>query len=481
MDEVKKQNENMLERVRPEQVGVLSQGILDFLKTVKEKNINMHCFMLLRHGKVAAEGYFRPFDGKHVHNIYSVSKSVTSAAIGIAAGDGLLTLEDRVIDYFPEKLAPNVHEYTAMMKIKHLLSMSTVHHKSTDTKGDDWVGSFLNTPPSHMPGTIFAYDTTGVHTLCAIIQKVTGKTVLEYLSEKLFEPIGMGKIEWESCPMGINKGGSGIKCTIEDMARFGQLYLQDGVWNGKRILPDGWVSLSTSRHIDNTNTKFLLDGQKGYGYLFWRTRNNSYTAFGMGGQFVVVIPEKDAVFVSTANTLLYRDGHQLILDSLWETLYPAMSEGTCPNDNAAYEKMRYELDNLALILPEGKSYSYVADRVSGRHYRLDENKLEYDACEFVFGEDKSKLRLIKNGSVCEIDFGMGRWIMGSEPFLGYKSANAGIWVDENTCIIHMQIFDCLQMFILTCRFEEGCLVIQIQPAGAEKADGFQCYLNGRHV
>lgn len=266
-----------LSRTPPEKVGISSKAINQFIDSVIDKNINLHSFMLVRHGQVAAEGYFYPFDEPMLHNIFSVSKSVTSAAIGIAIDEGLISLNDRVIDYFPEKLVQPVHPYTELMTIEHLLTMATVHRGSTNTKREDWVKTFLNTPPSHLPGTIFSYDTTGTHTLCAILQQVTGMTIQQYLSTRLFDPLGIGVIEWESCPMNINKGGSGIKCTTEDMAKLGQLYLQLGIWNGTQILPMDWVEWSTSKQIDTSNTRMmLLDGQKGYGYQFWRVRNNAY-------------------------------------------------------------------------------------------------------------------------------------------------------------------------------------------------------------
>lgn len=469
---------NILERVTPEQVGIYSKGVLSFLDSVQDKKINLHSFMLLRHGKVAVEGYYKPFGEKMLHNIYSVSKSFTSAAIGIAIGEGLLSLEDKVVDFFPEKLTGEVHKYTAMMKVKHLLSMATVHAKSTDTSAGDWVKSFLNTPPTHVPGTIFAYDTTGTHTLCAIIQKVTGMTVHEYLRTRLFNPIGIGEIEWESCPMNINKGGSGIKCTTEDLARFGQLYLQNGCWNGVQILPKGWAEISTARHIDNSNTKMMLDGKNGYGYQFWRMRNNSYCAFGMGGQFVIIVPDKDVVFISTANTMLYKDAHQQIIDSFWETLYPAISDASVEENRILYSEMKERLSQLTSILPEGEISSTIAQGVSEKMYKLDKNYLDYDTCEFIFNDVNSRLSFHKDKERFDLNFGMKQWASGKNPFLGLDCASAATWVDERTCIIYTHIFACAQMFILTCSFEEGIVVIQIQAAGEMKADKIEGFLNG---
>jgi CubicO group peptidase (beta-lactamase class C family) len=451
---------------------------MKFIDSIYEKQINLHSFMILRKGKVAAEGYFSPFDEALKHNIFSVSKSVTSAAIGIAIAEGLISLEDKVIDFFPEKLEGEVHRFTAMMKIKHLLSMATVHPRSTDTSIEDWVKGFLNTPPSHIPGTTFAYDTTGTHTLCAIIQKVTGMTVHEYLRTRLLDAVGIGEIEWESCPLGINKGGSGIKCTTEDLARFGQLYLQRGQWNEVQVLPKGWVELSTARHIDNSNARMLLDVQLGYGYQFWRTRHDSYCAFGMAGQLVLVLPDKETVFVCTANTLLYKDGQQMIMESFWENIYPALLDESLEEDLASYNELKKRLKELSLVLPKGKNESNTAKRVSGKRFNLEENTLGYHSLEFIFEGEDSKLRFSKEDTFIELKFGMNKWIEGTEPFMNFKSASAATWVDEKTCVLHTQIFDELQMFILTCGFKEDYMVIQLQPVGVLKTEKFEIYLNG---
>ena len=473
---------NELERVSPESVGISSKVINKFIDTINDKKINLHSFMLLRHGKIAAEGYYKPFVKDYKHRIFSVSKSFTSAAVGIAIDEGLIGLNDRIVDFFPEKLCGNVHEYNGMMTVEHLLKMATSHEKSTSTEGVDWVKGFLNTEPSHRPGTIFAYDTTGTHTLCAILQKVTGMTVHEYLKNRLFGHIGIGEIEWESCPMNINKGGSGIKCTTEDMARFGQLYLQKGLWNGLRLITEKWVEQSTSKQIDNTNTSFMLDGKKGYGYKFWRCRNNSYCAFGMGGQFILVIPEKDAVFVTTANTNLHKDAHQSILDTFWETIYPDMEDTTSLGENEpASMELKEKLSTLMLLLPEGIEITKNARELSGKKYILDKNRLNFDYCEFEFSENTSKLCFTKIEKTFNMYFTFNDYFVAEDPVLGRKAANGGVWVDEKTLVIISQLFDIMEMFIITCHFDAETVVIQIQPGGELNGENLGCYLNGTSI
>lgn len=472
---------NQLERIRPEAAGVSSEGVWAFINQAEERGIPLHSFMLLRGGQVVSEAYYSPVGAEDRHPIFSVSKSVTSAAVGIALGEGLLQLTDRVADFFPEKVEGVLHPYTAEMTVEHLLLMATVHPKSTNTQQEDWVRGFLNTPPAKLPGSSFAYDTTGTHTLCAILQKVTGMTVLEYLRPRLFEPLGMGEIEWESCPMGINKGGSGIRCTTEALARFGQLYLQDGVWNGVRILPEGWVERSTGNRIGTYGTRMMLDGKLGYGYQFWRIRNNGSCAFGMGGQLVVVLPDRDLVFVTTANTLEYKDGQARILECFWSTIYPSLTEGKggapLASDPEASKALQQRLHGLSLFMPEGSADSPLSRGLAGKRWRLDAgNRYGFGACEFVLEGDRTGLRLYKEGepatAFAELRFGLMSWVRGEDPIMARKAVSfgSGVWTDERTLVITSHVIDPLQMFTLTCRLNGERLGIQIIPAGAEMND-----------
>lgn len=466
-----------LARVRPEEVGIPPSAILRFTEDMTERNMNLHSFMLLRHGKVAAEGYYSPFHKDLRHPIFSVSKSLTSAAVGIAIGEGRISLEDKVIHFFPDKQPETVHPYTADMTIRHLLSMQTVHRKSTNKEARDIVFEYLHTPPSHPPGTVFAYDTTGTHTLCAILQRVTGTTVHDYLDDRLFQPLGMQDIEWETCPLGINQGGSGAYCTTEDLAKFGQLYLQDGVWNGIRILPEGWVELSTSKVVDNSSAGILLEGRSGYGYQFWRARRQAYCAFGAGGQFVLVIPDHDAVFVSTANTMLNRDEHQGILDCVWTHLVSSMQQ-SCSLDDAGFQRMQQRLSALKLHLPEGSSISSTDVQVSGQQYRLTANEPGWTGCHFTFSEQSCELIFFDETSHSKVIGSMNDWHIGPDPFFGLLSACAAVWADPSTCLIHIQLLEQQQMFILTCRFARDGLVLQIKPAGALRTNHLDLVLIG---
>mgnify|MGYP000870040676 FL=1 len=454
------------ERVLPQSVGVDPQGVIDFIDSLKQKAVNMHSFMLVRRGKVAAECYYKPFAAGMLHNIYSVSKNITSAAVGLAISDGLIRLDDKIVDFFPEKIqGHNIHPYTRAMTVEHLLKMATVHPKSTDTSGDDWIKGFLTAPPVKMPGMSFAYDTTGTHTLCGIIQKVTGKAVNEYLREKLFDKIGIGEIEWITCPMGINVGGGGIKMTTEDMAKFGQLYLNMGVCGGEQVLPREWVIKSTSRQIDNTNASFMLDGRTGYGYKFWLGRHNSYICFGMGGQFIIVVPEKELVFVTTANTKQASDGHQLILDSFWDVLYPAIGDGTPQAAAEANARLDKIAGSLEMHIPDGKSTSPAAEIANGKAFAADENAAGYKSLVFGFDGQYGSLTLSSEKAQHKFSFKLCGWQEAKSPFADENAFCSGVWTDEKTLIINLQLKERMQMLTAYCHFEGGSAVVQISAAG----------------
>jgi hypothetical protein len=397
--------------------------------------------------------------------------------VGIAIGEGRFRLQDKAVDLLRSYIDGEVHPYTADMTVEQMLKMTTIYRKAPYSEEEGWVNLYLTSTPEHPAGFSFAYDTAGTNILCAIVQATTGMTVHEYLQTRLFDVIGMGPVEWETCFGNINKGGSGIRCTTEGLARFGQLYLQDGVWEGKRVLPEGWVARSTARQVDNSGAKSMLDGKPGYGYQFWRLRHNAYCAFGLGGQFVVVMPDQDAVFVSTANTQFVRDGQQLILDCLWEALYPAMKDEVSSGNAAVRER----LASLQLILPSGEPHSVTADQVHNRIYRLSANRYGYTTCRFSFAGVASALYLGRSdGEEAVQEFGMHHWVTGTDQlFSGTQlSGSAATWTDEKTCVIHMHLLDTLQMVMMICHFEGDTMVMQIVMPGVYFKEEMECDLIG---
>jgi len=321
-----------LPRSTPEEQGICSSGIIDFLKGVSEKKLGLHSFMLLRHGHVVAEGWWSPYAPEKPHMLFSLSKSFTSTAIGFAVQEALLSLEDKVVSFFPEEAPKDISENLAAMEVKHLLSMSTGHAEDTtgpmmQQKDGNWVQGFLACPVVYKPGTHFLYNTGATYMLSAILQKITGQTLLEYLTPRLFEPLGISGATWDSCPRGINTGGFGLKVKTEDIAAFGQFYLQKGLWNGRRLLSEDWIEKATGFQVSNGNGG-ESDWTQGYGYQFWRCRHNAYRGDGAFGQYCIVMPEQDAVVAITSGL----GDMQAVLNLVWDCLLPAIKPGTLAAD-----------------------------------------------------------------------------------------------------------------------------------------------------
>src|ERR1700761_5312065 len=236
-----------LPRSTPEAQGVSADVINAFFNAMDASDIEFHSVMVVRNGFVIGEGWWAPYAPQYKHTLHSLSKSFTSTAVGLAIHEGHFTVESPVISFFPDMLPATVSPNLAAMKVKHLLTMTTGHQEDKNLRRNDmpWVQGFLAAPIVHEPGTFYMYNTSASYMLSAIVQKTTGKTELEYLKPRLMEPLHIVGADWEVSPQGINTGGYGLRIRTEDIAKFSQLYLNKGKWNGKQIIPAAWVEDST--------------------------------------------------------------------------------------------------------------------------------------------------------------------------------------------------------------------------------------------
>ncbi|RYD34212.1 MAG: class C beta-lactamase-related serine hydrolase [Verrucomicrobiaceae bacterium] len=336
-----------LPRSTPEAQGVSSAALREYMEAADKEVNTMHSFMLVRHGKVVAEAWWNPESAEKAHVLWSLSKSFTSTAVGLAVEEGKLKLDDKVLKFFPEDVPASPSENLKAMTVKDLLTMSGGHEteaKFRDT-GGPWVKTFLAQPVPHKPGTHFLYNTPGTYMLSAIVTRVTGQTVLDYLKPRLFEPLGITSPEWGTSPQGISIGGYGLSLRTEDIAKFGQLYLQKGQWNGKQLLPASWVEAASFKQVPNDNGRPNADQSdwaQGYGFQFWRCRHNAFRGDGKDGQFCVVIPEQDAVVAITANT----GDMQKELNLVWEYLLPALKPAPLPENPEELARLKEIISKL---------------------------------------------------------------------------------------------------------------------------------------
>lgn len=314
------------------------QGAVDAILAADEadNSVQFESLMVLKHGKVVYEGWYGDAAPDKPHQMFSVSKSFTATAVGMAVDAGLLKVTDKLVDFFPDKLPEEVSDNLKAVTVHDLLTMNSGQETEARFRGsDDWVTSFLAHPFVHTPGTWYCYNSLGTYMLSAIVQKLTGEKVLDYLTPRLFEPLHIEIPEWEESPQGINAGGWGLQLKTEDMAKFGQLFLQKGVWNGQRLISEAWVNEASKYQVPSVpagtrpdeieakgltpeNCSFLL----GYGYQMWRCPENAYRADGARGQYIMVIPDSDAVIAITANS----GNLQAEQDLVYKYLFPALKE-----------------------------------------------------------------------------------------------------------------------------------------------------------
>lgn len=315
----------------------MEKATADYLNAIEDEKLDIHSIMILKDGKVVFEKWMGEGEKNTPHILHSISKTFTALAVGMVHDQGLITLEDKVVDYFPEHLPENVNENLASLNIRHLLTMNCGFTKSPDNKirknREDWIRGFLEEPFERTPGTIFCYNSLATYMLSAIVQKVTGEKVVDYLQPRLFEPLGITDVFWEESPEGITNGGWGLFLKTEDLAKLGQLFLQKGKWNGRQLVSEEWIEQASSRQVDSVpagkNSDVLEDLKKngiradwteGYGYQMWMCRNNAYRAAGAKGQLIIIIPDKEAVIVVTSNL----SASETELNLIWKHIYPAL-------------------------------------------------------------------------------------------------------------------------------------------------------------
>ncbi len=418
-----------LPRASPERHGISSTALLAFVEAADREIDQMHSFMLVRHGHVIAEGWWAPYDAETPHQLFSLSKSFASTGVGLAVAEGKVSLDDEVLKFFPEEAPAEPSANMRSMRVRDLLRMATGHHTDPSLSRDPpgvapattWTKTFLAHPVPFKPGSHFLYNTPATYMCSAILQKATGMTLLDYLRPRLFEPLGFRNPTWPSSPQGITLGGYGLLARTEEIARFGQLYLRKGDWNGKRLLPAAWVEEATALQVANGSSP-RSDWDQGYGYQFWRSRHRSYRGDGAFGQYCLVLPRQDAVVAITAGV---RD-MQAPMNLVWEKLLPAMNTDALPEDAAARRRLAEKLASLKVRLPAGEITTPLAAKISGRWYRFPENERGLQAVALDFGAEGPALVARTAAGETRTRIGVGAWTSGRGGFANGLERTRGL-------------------------------------------------------
>ena len=455
---------------------VSSAGLITFLDSVAADRHEFHSIMIVRHGSVIAEGWWEPYRSDLRHTLYSTSKSFTSTAVGFAVTEKLLSVDDRVVSFFSDQLPDTVSPNLAAMTVRDLLTMSA--GQAPDPTGtitsssQQWVRGFLATPVLNEPGTVFLYNSMATFMLSAILQKVTGEKIADYLRPRLFEPLGIAGYDWEESPEGINSGGWGLRLKTEDMAKFGLLLLQKGMWNGKQVIPAAWVEEATSFKIDQApgappGVKEKSDWMQGYCYQFWRSRNDAFRADGAYGQYIIVIPEKDAVVAITCESPDMQDEINLV----WDYLLPAMHDGHLQEDKETLALLEERLATLALPVPSDRPDSPLAQQISGQRFLPWNEPGSQGFFSAVFSGDTCQIALNMNGEVHNIPFGRGRWLVSETGLEGPSLirrpggpernliAAAYEWSNDSTLDMIIRYIESPHHIGIRCSFEGDTLIL----------------------
>jgi hypothetical protein len=391
----------------PEAEGISSHGILNFVDALeREQPDAIHSIMLRRHGKIVAEAWWAPFNPDSPHMLYSLSKSFTSTAVGMAQDEGLLSIDDPVISFFPDEAPDDPSDNLKAMRIRDLLKMNSGHQSNTSGRmreGKTWVEGFLSLEVPHKPGTHFVYNSGATYILSAIIQKVTDTTLLDYLNPRLFEPLGIKYPTWESDPEGINVGGWGLSLTTEDISRFGQLYLQKGNWIGEQLVSEDWIEEATS----------------------FQTSNGSNP------------------------------------DSDWEHLLPAMNEDALPPDAEGLKLLREKLAALAISSVEGEENSPNASIVSGRTYFVEPNSLSMKSITFNFEASPDIITITNEAGEQSFNVGYGDMEMGTmiiPSMVSREIAVCGVWESPDKYIVKIIYYETPHDMKFTFQFDEDKLL-----------------------
>lgn len=442
-----------LPRSSPEEQGVSSSALASFVEAADQQIESFHSFMLVRHGHVVAEGWWKPYSPESPHSLFSLSKSFTSTAVGLAAAEGKLSIDDKVLEFFPDDAPEKPSDNLKAMRIRDLLRMSAGQQAEAQLSpmaDKPWTKIFLAQPVPFKPGTHFMYNTPATYMLSAIVQKSTGSTVLDYLKPRLFEPLGIENPTWGTSPQGVSLGGYGLSIRTEDIAKFGQLYLQKGKWNGKQLVPLAWVEEATARQTSNgSNPK--SDWEQGYGYQFWCATHGAYRGDGAFGQYCLVIPEQDAVVAITSGV----KDMQAVLTLVWEKLLPAFYPSSLKADESAHKKLEAALAGLSLPMVKAVAPSELAQKIIGKKYEFPSNNQKFESVAFENGDGGQTVLLMRtDGKDKHIVCGKGSWVKGESalgPMTGQPIAVSGGWTSDDTFTARICFYE--TPFVSTSKFK----------------------------
>lgn len=410
------------ENLSPEYVNAVN----GFMSTLNEMEIPFHGFMVIKDNKLLTEKTFGTYTPDSMHRMFSVAKSFAALGIGCLADEGKLSLDDKICDYFPEYIPEEgVHEYLAALTIRQMLSMTTCYGGPTYRYDDDWTKSFFVAPPSHIPGSIFNYDTSASFVLGALVEKLSGKKVLDYLREKCLNEIGFSKEAYiQPAANGVSDCGSGLMCSMRDLAKIITLCANYGKYNGKQLLPEWFIREAGKKQICN-DLQDNSEERHGYGYFMWKTRHDGYCMYGLGGQLAVCFPNENLVFVTIADTKENVAGIQILWRAFYDYIYPCFNS---------------ERRAATCFAPTvGELTSPSDDRISKKKYVFGENPCGF--ISFSLDTEDNIFEYEDTNGTHQIPFGRNQWQEHTFPGTEIKSISSGNWIGEENFAIKTYLLE----------------------------------------
>ncbi len=450
----------MLHSATPESVGLRSEDLADLLSLIEKRKLHMHSLLVMRGDSVVLDAYWAPFKGEDTHRMYSVTKSFVSVAIGLAEEDGLISLDAPIASYFPDKAGENMPVWLREQTVRQMLTMTTVGEVSY------WLGRCYDRTADYLQretvvrpaGTIWEYDSTGSQVLSSLVERVTGKTLFEYLNERIFTRLGAFKnARMLQTPNGDTWGDSSLICTPRDLATFARFVMNYGVWEGERLMNEEYLREATKKQVTNAADAHPDPLALGYGYQFWRTEEDGFAFVGMGTQLALCFPKQDVIVVCTADHQVHPYPRRVLVAHIVDQVVARVKDAPLPENPEAKARLDALASSLSLFAVTGGADSPMREEIDGALYTCDENPLGWKSFRFRFeGADAGVLTYEKASGEMELPFYINRNRFGIFPEEGYSRERGGVrttdghryrdavsaaWVDETRLVVYVQITD----------------------------------------
>ena len=490
----------MFEKITPEQAGVSSAHVAKFISNLKRFGFAIHNVIMLKGDKIFAEYYWKPFHKDYVHRMYSQTKTHAAIAIGFLEQEGKLSLDDKLVDIFRDKINTPTPASLENQTIREMLKMSTVNGNKwwMALPGEmDRTSLYLNDRPmnNRPASTLWNYDTDASYMLGAIVERLSGMSLFDFLNDRLYKKLGA----FENGYMLLSRddvawGDSGLMCTPRDMLTFGRFVMNYGKWCGEQILNEKFLRDATSKQVDNRATAHNQYMNMGYGYQIWRGERNSFAFRGMGMQDTICFPDQDVIFLVNADIQYNVAARPLVDTNFIDLIIDNMSDTPLPADPEAEAKLAAETENLELVSVQGLEDSPYREIINDKVYKLDENPMGITKISFHFNDAKTgEIRYTNKQGDKVLPFGVNHNVYGKFPHLGYAGLHGCVptsdgsmyddavslaWAEENRVLVYTQIIDrYLGNISWTIGFRDGRIAIEM----SKNAEYFLSDYNGRAV